>query len=58
MSFKRKTSHAEVQNVALSFVFCQITKALSVRVLSEVHEEQEHPPEAHQEVRLVPPTSQ
>lgn len=43
-----------------SYFFClhQITKALSVWVLSEVHEKQKHPPETHKEMWLVPPTSQ
>lgn len=43
-----------------SCLFClhQITKALSVWVLSKVHEKQKHSPETHKEVWLVPPAGQ
>lgn len=48
----------EVQITTVSICLCQIAKALSVRVLSEIHEKQRHPPETHKEVWLVPPASQ
>lgn len=50
---------AEIQYL-LPLVSClwQIAKALSVWVLPQVHEEQNHPPETRQKVRLVSPTSQ
>lgn len=53
---KKKKSFSKT--LLAPFCLFQITKALSVRVLSEVHEKQKHPPEAHKEVRLVPSASQ